>query len=57
MRNRAHVGDGKMKRPTQQISKLKVNAHLGVLETAYSLYPNLTKDTAYGFLTRGCPRG
>lgn len=22
----------------------------------YSLYPN-TKDTAYGFLTRGCPRG
>lgn len=23
----------------------------------YSLYPNETKDTAYGFLTRGCPRG
>lgn len=23
----------------------------------YSLYPKLTKDTAYGFLTRGCPRG
>lgn len=23
----------------------------------YSLYPNTTKDTAYGFLTRGCPRG
>lgn len=22
----------------------------------YSLYPDLTKDTAYGFLTRGCPR-
>lgn len=22
----------------------------------YSLYPLLTKDTAYGFLTRGCPR-
>jgi hypothetical protein len=22
----------------------------------YSLYPILTKDTAYGFLTRGCPR-
>lgn len=21
----------------------------------YSLYPHLTKDTAYGFLTRGCP--
>ena len=23
----------------------------------YSLYPKLTQDTAYGFLTRGCPRG
>lgn len=23
----------------------------------YSLYPKLTNDTAYGFLTRGCPRG
>lgn len=23
----------------------------------YSLYPKLCKDTAYGFLTRGCPRG
>lgn len=23
----------------------------------YSLYHELTKDTAYGFLTRGCPRG
>ena len=23
----------------------------------YSLYPLLTKDTAYGFLSRGCPRG
>lgn len=23
----------------------------------YSLYPSVTKDTAYGFLTRGCPRG
>lgn len=23
----------------------------------YGLYPELTKDTAYGFLTRGCPRG
>lgn len=22
----------------------------------YGLYPGLTKDTAYGFLTRGCPR-
>lgn len=23
----------------------------------YGLYPELAKDTAYGFLTRGCPRG
>lgn len=23
----------------------------------YSIYPHLTNDTAYGFLTRGCPRG
>lgn len=23
----------------------------------YGLYPELTKDTAYGFLSRGCPRG
>lgn len=23
----------------------------------YSLYPKLTADTAFGFLTRGCPRG
>lgn len=23
----------------------------------YSIYPEYTKDTAYGFLTRGCPRG
>lgn len=23
----------------------------------YSIYPEFTKDTAYGFLSRGCPRG
>lgn len=23
----------------------------------YSLYPEMTRETAYGFLTRGCPRG
>ena len=23
----------------------------------YTIYPGLSKDTAYGFLTRGCPRG
>ena len=25
------------------------------LQPDYSIYPNLPKDTAYGFLTRGCP--
>lgn len=32
---------------------------IGVEHTCpdYSIYPELTKDTAYGFLTRGCPRG
>lgn len=25
------------------------------LQPDYSLYPNIPKDTAYGFLTRGCP--
>lgn len=23
----------------------------------YSIYPELTKNTAYGFVSRGCPRG
>ena len=23
----------------------------------YSIYPELTKETAYGFMSRGCPRG
>lgn len=32
-------------------------ARLEHLYPDYSLYPTLTKDTAYGFLTRGCPRG
>ena len=25
------------------------------LQPDYSIYPNVPKDTAYGFLTRGCP--
>lgn len=25
------------------------------LQSDYSIYPNIPKDTAYGFLTRGCP--
>ena len=31
--------------------------HLEHIYPDYSLYPDLCKDTAYGFLTRGCPRG
>lgn len=28
---------------------------IDMLQPDYSIYPNLPKDTAYGFLTRGCP--
>ena len=31
--------------------------HIEHIYPDYSLYPEQTKDTAYGFLTRGCPRG
>lgn len=31
--------------------------HIEHLYPDYSLYPDLTKNTAYGFLTRGCPLG
>ena len=31
--------------------------HIEHIYPDYSLYPELTKDTAYGFLTRGCGRG
>lgn len=30
---------------------------IGHIYPDYSLYPQYTNDTAYGFLTRGCPRG
>lgn len=32
-------------------------ANTEMMTPDYSLYPELTRDTAYGFLTRGCPRG
>lgn len=31
--------------------------HIEHIYPDYSLYPMYTKNTAYGFLTRGCPRG
>ena len=31
--------------------------HIEHIYPDYSLYPMYTQDTAYGFLTRGCPRG
>lgn len=31
--------------------------HIEHIMPDYSIYPMYTKDTAYGFLTRGCPRG
>lgn len=36
---------------------LRLPAEVEHIYPDYSLYPELTKDTAYGFLTRGCPRG
>ncbi len=33
----------------------KLPAEIECCYPDYSLYPSLTKDTAYGFLTRGCP--
>lgn len=34
----------------------KLPAEIEHMYPDYSLYPKYTKDTAYGFLTRGCPR-
>ena len=34
----------------------KLPAEIEHMYPDYTLYPELTKDTAYGFLTRGCPR-
>lgn len=34
-----------------------LNAEIEAMCPDYSIYPNLTDDTAFGFLTRGCPRG
>lgn len=36
---------------------LPLNEEIEHIYPDYSLYPEQTKDTAYGFLTRGCPRG
>lgn len=35
----------------------KLPDHVEHIYPDYSIYPQLTKDTAYGFLSRGCPRG
>lgn len=36
---------------------IKLNDTVEHIYPDYDLYPTLCKDTAYGFLTRGCPRG
>lgn len=36
---------------------LELPAEIEHMYPDYSLYPQLTEDTAFGFLTRGCPRG
>ena len=35
----------------------KLPDHVEHIYPDYSIYPQFTKDTAYGFLSRGCPRG
>lgn len=35
--------------------KSKLPDEIDRLQPDYSIYPNIPKDTAYGFLTRGCP--
>lgn len=35
----------------------KLTSEIEHIYPDYSIYPELTKNTAYGFLTRGCPRG
>lgn len=36
---------------------VKLSSEIEHIYPDYSLYPHLTADTAFGFLTRGCPRG
>lgn len=38
-------------------SDRKLSKEIEHIYPDYSIYHGLTKDTAYGFLTRGCPRG
>ena len=46
---------GEFRRETEYMNKLP--KEIEHIYPDYSLYPKLTQDTAYGFLTRGCPRG
>lgn len=49
----------KLKDGKEEYDKSKDKALPDLIEHIYpdySLYPELTKDTAYGYLTRGCPR-
>ena len=47
--------DGKEEYRTERDSRLPYEVEH--IYPDYELYPELTKDTAYGFLTRGCPWG
>lgn len=52
--------DGKevfVQRPNKYMFEEELIPSIEHIYPDYSLYPKLTKDTAYGFLTRGCPRG
>lgn len=46
---------GEFRRETEFMNKLPKDVEH--IYPDYSLYPKNTKDTAFGFLTRGCPRG
>ena len=49
------LADGKEIYHTERDKKL--SEEIEHIYPDYSLYPELTKDTAYGFMSRGCPRG
>ena len=48
---------GERKRSLPQRMDLQLPYEVEHIYPDYSLYPELTKDTAYGFMSRGCPRG
>lgn len=50
-----HTGTAYTVRGTREVYTEELPWHIEHIYPDYSLYPELTKDTAYGYLTRGCP--